>query len=80
MLAVGERAVGAAALADLRGDRPLAECLAERVAAVAAVGPDRERLVAGEAERVDQREQVGAFVFVARAEPDLERPAVRVDG
>jgi hypothetical protein len=79
LLVVGGWVAGAAALADLRDDRPFEECLAQRVAAVAAVGPDRERPVAGRPDRVDQGEQVGAFVFVAGAEPDLERPAVRVD-
>jgi hypothetical protein len=52
---------------------------AERVAAVAAVGPDLCRLVAGKGECVEQRQQVRAFVFVAGPDPYPERPAVRVD-
>jgi len=64
----------------LRCDRPVEECLAEGVAAVAAVGPDGAGLVAGLEQLVDQGEEVGAFVFVAWPEPDLQRPAVRVDG
>jgi hypothetical protein len=69
----------AAALADLGGHSALFDLAAERVAAVAAVGPDLAWPVAGAGECVDQRQQVRAFVFVAGPEAYLERPAVRVD-
>ena len=79
-LAGEEWVAGAAAFADLGFDGARAEFVAQTLAAVAAVGPDLLRLVAGGAERVDQRQQVGAFVFVAGAERDLQRPAAAVDG
>jgi hypothetical protein len=69
----------AAALADLGSDAAFAELVAEGVAAVTAVGPDLCRLVAGRGQAVEQRQQMGAFVFVAGPEPYLERPAVGVD-
>ena len=79
-LAGGERVAGSASFADLGGDPAGAEFVAERFAAVAAVGPDLAGPVAGSGERVDQRQQVGALVFVAGAEPDLQRPTVGVYG
>ena len=78
-LAFEEWIAGAAAFADLGGDVALAERVAERVAAVAAVGPELLGLVAGGAERVDQRQQVRAFVLVAGADTDREWGAVGVD-
>lgn len=78
-LSFEERVAGAAAFADLGCDAALAEGAAEWVAAVAAVGPDLFGLVAGVAECVDEWEQVRALVLVPGAEPDLERPAVRLD-
>jgi hypothetical protein len=69
----------AAAFADLGGDPARAELGAERVAAVAAVGPELAGLVAGALERVDEGKQVGALVFVPGPEPDLQGPALGVD-
>jgi hypothetical protein len=78
---VGEEWVAwAAAFADLGGDPAGAELFAQGVAAVAAVGPDFAGSVADVCERVDQRQQMRAFVFVARAEPDLQRQALGVYG
>src|SRR5262245_35268677 len=51
----------------------------ELVGEVASVGPDLERFEATRAERVEQRQQVGAFVLVAGAEADLQRDAGGVD-
>lgn len=79
-LSLEERVAGAAAFAYLGCDAALVEGGAERVAAVAAVGPDLLGLVAAGAQCVDEREQVRSLVLVARPEPDLERPAVRLDG
>ena len=77
-LAGAEWVAGSASFADLRGDAAGAELLAEGFAAVAAVGPDLAGLVAGGGQRVDQRQQVCAFVFVAGSDPHLQRPALGV--
>src|SRR5439155_22621886 len=79
-LAGEEWVAGPAAFADLGGDPAPLEFGSEWVAAVAAVGPELGGLVAGSAERVDEREEVGAFVLVAGAEPEGEWPALGVDG
>ena len=79
-LAGGEWVARSAAFADLWGDAAFLDCSAEWVAAVAAIGPNLDGLVAGGGERVNEWQQVRAFVFVAGAEPDCERPAVGVDG
>ena len=63
-----ERVAGAAAFADLWGDAAGADVLAEGFAAVAAVGPDLAGSLSGVGERVDQRQQMCAFVFVAGAD------------
>lgn len=73
-----ERVAGAAAFADLWGDPSGTDLIAEGFAAVAAVGPDLAGSVAGVGERVDQRQQMCALVFVAGADAYLERPAVGV--
>lgn len=75
----GGRLAAAAAFADPRLDATRAQRVFELPRVVAAVGPQLLGPVAGRAQRVDQGQQVGAFVFVAGAEPDLQRPAVRVD-
>jgi len=79
-LAGKQRVAFAAATADLGGDPACGEFGAEWVAAVAAVGPDLARPVTARVERVDERQQVRAFVLVAGSEPHLERPALPVDG
>jgi hypothetical protein len=76
---VGEEWIACpAAFADLGCDAAGAELVAEGIAAVAAISPDLARLVAEIGERVDERQQVRAFVFVAGADPDLQRPALGV--
>ena len=71
---------GASSRADLGFDLAVEQALPERVGVVAAVGPDLERSQRTLEQPVDQRQQVLAFVFVARGEADLEREPVGVYG
>ena len=64
-LAGGEWVAWSATFADLWGDAAFFDCSAEWVAAVAAIGPDLDGLVAGGGERINEWQQVRAFVFVA---------------
>ena len=73
-----ERVACSAAFADLGSHSAGAELFAKGFAAVAAVGPDLAGLVADVGERVDERQQMRAFVFVAGADPDVQRPALGV--
>jgi hypothetical protein len=74
------RVAGAAAFADPRFDLAGLQGLLELFGVVAAVGPELARLDPALGERVQEREQVAAFVFVAGGQPDFEWLTVAVDG
>ena len=73
-LAGRERVAWSAAFADQGGDRAVAQLVAERVAAVAAVGEDVGGLVAVGAQFVDQWQQMRALVLVAWPQADCQGP------
>jgi hypothetical protein len=74
-----ERVAAAAAFADHRLDFPRAELLANRLAVVAAIGPQLRGPDPSGKHVLHQRYQVAAFVLVAGADPDRERRPARVD-
>src|SRR5262249_12498013 len=69
-----------ASAADLGGDAALADVVAERIAAVAAVGPELPREIALRDQFVEEGERMRAFVFVARSDPTPDGPAWSLDG
>lgn len=76
----GDRLAGPAGLADPRCDLPFDQRLLELFGGVAPVGPQLTGADVSLGERVDQGQQVPAFVLVAGRESDLQGQPVRVDG